>query len=115
MPLIETEIAGTRIWLKCECLQTGGSFKLRGATNRLLQLSPDERERGVVAFSSGNHARGVAIAARRLGIRAIIVMPRDAPGVKIEGTRSAGGQTVLYDRRNESREAIAARIAAETG
>jgi len=114
-PLIESEVAGTRIWLKCECLQTGGSFKLRGATNRLLQLSPDERERGVVAFSSGNHARGVAIAARRLGIRAIIVMPADAPGVKIEGTRSEGAEIVLYDRRNESREAIAARIAAETG
>ena len=62
-PLIETEIRGVRLWLKCECLQTGGAFKLRGATNRLLQLSPEERERGVVAFSSGNHARGVAIAA----------------------------------------------------
>ena len=80
-PLIESETAGTRIWLKCECLQTGGAFKLRGATNRLLQLSPDERARGVVAFSSGNHARGVAIAARRLGIRAVIVMPSDAPRV----------------------------------
>src|SRR5438309_1983588 len=114
-PLIESEVSGIRVWLKCECLQIGGSFKLRGATNRLLQLSPEERTRGVVAFSSGNHARGVAIAARRLGIRAIIVMPGDAPRVKIEGTRSEGAEIVLYDRRNESREAIAARIAAETG
>jgi threonine dehydratase len=103
------------VWLKCECLQTGGSFKLRGATNRLLQLSPEERTRGVVAFSSGNHARGVAIAARRLGIRAIIVMPADAPQVKIEGTRGEGAEIVLYDRRTESREEIAARIAGETG
>lgn len=103
------------MWLKCECLQTGGAFKLRGATNRLLQLSPEERERGVVAFSSGNHARGVAIAARRLGIRAIIVMPADAPQVKIDGTRGEGAEIVLYDRRTESREEIAARIAGESG
>jgi threonine dehydratase len=114
-PLIESEIAGVRIWLKCESLQTGGAFKLRGATNRLLQLSDDERKRGVVAFSSGNHARGVAIAARRLGIRAIIVMPSDAPLVKVEGTRSEGAEIVFYDRRTESREAIAARISDETG
>jgi len=114
-PLIESTINGVRAWLKCECLQTGGAFKLRGATNRLLQLSPEERERGVVAFSSGNHARGVAIAARRLGIRAIIVMPADAPQVKIEGTQGEGAKIVFYDRRTESREAIAARIANETG
>ena len=114
-PLIETEIAGERLWLKCECLQTGGAFKLRGATNRLLQLTPGQRERGVVAFSSGNHARGVAIAARRLGIRAIIVMPADAPAVKIDGTRGEGAEIVFYDRASESREAIAERIADETG
>jgi threonine dehydratase len=114
-PLIESEVAATRVWLKCECLQTGGAFKLRGATNRLLQLSPQERERGVVAFSSGNHARGVAIAARRLGMRAIIVMPSDAPQVKVEGTRSEGAEIIFYDRRTESREEIAARIAKETG
>jgi threonine dehydratase len=114
-PLIESEVDGTPVWLKCECLQTGGAFKLRGATNRLLQLSPDERERGVVAFSSGNHARGVAIAARRLGIRAIIVMPSDAPKVKVDGTRGEGAEIIFYDRRNESREAIAARISSETG
>jgi threonine dehydratase len=114
-PLIETEVANERSWLKCECLQTGGAFKLRGATNRLLQLSDEEREQGVVAFSSGNHARGVAIAARRLGIRAIIVMPADAPHVKVEGTRAEGAQIVFYDRRTESREEIAAKISAETG
>ncbi len=114
-PLIESEVGGARVWLKCECLQTGGAFKLRGATNRLLQLSPEERERGVVAFSSGNHARGVAIAARRLGMPAIIVMPSDAPQVKVDGTRGEGAEIIFYDRRNESREAIAARISDETG
>ena len=114
-PLLESEIDGTRIWLKCECLQTGGAFKLRGATNRLLQLLPEEREKGVVAFSSGNHARGVAIAARRLGIPAVIVMPSDAPQVKVDGTRGEGAEIIFYDRRNESREGIAARISDETG
>jgi threonine dehydratase len=114
-PLIESEVAGTPIWLKCECLQTGGAFKLRGATNRLLQLLPDERERGVVAFSSGNHARGVAIAARRLGMRAIIVVPSNAPQVKVDGTRGEGAEIIFYDRRTESREAIADRISSETG
>jgi threonine dehydratase len=114
-PLIESEVEGVGIWLKCDCLQTGGSFKLRGATNRLLQLSPEEREKGVVAFSSGNHARGVAIAAKRLGIRAVIVMPADAPQVKVDGTRAEGAEIVFYDRRTESREEIAERIADETG
>jgi len=103
------------VWLKCECLQTGGAFKLRGATNRLLQLSPEARERGVVAFSSGNHARGVAIAARRLGIRAVIVMPADAPQVKIDGTRAEGAEIVYYDRLTENREEITAGIAAANG
>ena len=114
-PLLESEVRSSRVWLKCECLQTGGAFKLRGATNRLLQLSPEERNRGVVAFSSGNHARGVAIAAKRLGIRAVIVMPADAPQVKVEGTRAEGAEIVFYDRRAESREEIAARLAAESG
>ena len=114
-PLIEAEIRGNRAWLKCECLQTGGSFKLRGATNRLALLSEDERARGVVAFSSGNHAQGVAIAAKRLGIAAIIVMPSDAPTLKVEGTRAQGAEIIFYDRYKESREEIAARIAAEKG
>jgi threonine dehydratase len=114
-PLIESEAGGIRVWLKCECLQTGQAFKLRGATNRLLQLSDDERKRGVVAFSSGNHAQGVAIAAKRLGIPAVIVMPADAPKVKIEATASHGAKIVLYDRRTESREEIAAGLAEERG
>lgn len=114
-PLIEAQIRGHRVWLKCESMQTGGAFKLRGASNRLLQLSDEERERGVVAFSSGNHAQGVAIAAKRLGTPAIIVMPLDAPAKKIEGTRSHGAEIILYDRRNEDRVALSERIAAEKG
>ena len=114
-PLIESDVDGRKIWLKCECSQTGGAFKLRGASNRLLQLSEEERKRGVVAFSSGNHARGVAIAARRLGIRAIIVMPKDAPAVKVDGTRGEGAEIIFFDRYRESREAIAERISKETG
>lgn len=114
-PLIAAQVAGQRAWLKCECLQTGGAFKLRGATNRLLQLSAKERGAGVVAFSSGNHALGVAIAAERQGIIATIVMPADAPAIKIHGTRSHGAEIVFYDRRSESREAIAARLAGDKG
>ncbi len=114
-PLVEARIRGHRLWLKCECLQTGGSFKLRGATNRLLRLNEAERKRGVVAFSSGNHAQGVAIAAKRLGIHAIIVMPSDAPQLKIEGTRAQGAEIVLYDRLKEDRVEIASRIGADTG
>ena len=114
-PLIECVLNGHKVWLKCECLQVGGAFKLRGASNRLLQLSEEERKRGVVAFSSGNHARGVAIAARRLGIHAIIVMPSDAPAVKVEGTRGEGAEIIFYDRYRESRETIAAKISEESG
>lgn len=114
-PLVETRIAGRTAWLKCECLQTGRAFKLRGATNRLLQLSDKERKGGVVAFSSGNHAQGVAIAAKRLGIPAVIVMPSDAPAVKVEATKSHGAQIVLYDRRSGGREALAQRLAKERG
>ena len=114
-PLVEASIGGVWVWLKCECLQTGGAFKLRGATNRLLAMAEDERARGVVAFSSGNHAQGVAIAARRLGIAATIVMPADAPQLKIDGTRAEGARIVFYDRRTEDRTAISARLAAESG
>jgi threonine dehydratase len=113
--LIESDVNGRKVWLKCECLQIGGAFKLRGASNRLLRLTEEERKRGVVAFSSGNHARGVAIAARRLGIRAVIVMPSDAPAVKVDGTRSEGAEIIFYDRNRESREAIADRISKESG
>ena len=113
--LRETSLRGHRLWLKCESLQKGGAFKLRGATNRLLQLSADERARGIVAFSSGNHAQGVAIAARRLGIAATIVMPSDAPQLKVDGTRAEGAEVIFYDRQTESREAIAADLAAKIG
>jgi threonine dehydratase len=114
-PLLPLDWEGRRIWVKAECLQQGGSFKLRGASNRLLLLSEEERKRGVVAFSSGNHAQGVARAARALGIEATIVMPSDAPSVKVEGTRAAGAQIVFFDRATESREEIGARLAAERG
>lgn len=114
-PLLPFEIRGKRLWAKAECLQKGGAFKLRGALNRLLQLSDSEREKGVVAFSSGNHARGVAIAARRLGIAATIVMPSDAPAVKRDATAAEGARIIAYDRRTEDRVAIARRVAEESG
>jgi threonine dehydratase len=114
-PLLPLEWGGGRVWIKAECLQQGGSFKLRGAFNRLLQLDEEERSRGVVAFSSGNHAQGVAIAARRLGIAATIVMPSDARTVKREATLAAGAEIVAYDRMTESREEIGARLAAAKG
>jgi len=114
-PLLPLDWQGRRFWVKPECLQQSGSFKLRGASNRLMQLSDAERARGVVAFSSGNHAQGVAMAAQRLGIAATIVMPADAPAVKVEGTRNSGAEIVFFDRETESREAIGARLAAEQG
>jgi threonine dehydratase len=114
-PLLPLAWDGRRLWVKAECLQRSGSFKLRGATNRLLLLDAAERAGGVVAFSSGNHAQGVALAARRLGIAATIVMPADAPLVKIEATRADGAEIIFYDRDGESREAIGARLAAERG
>ena len=108
-------LTGGRILLKLETLQHTGSFKFRGAWNRLAQLDAAQRSAGVVAFSSGNHAQGVAAAARRLGIRATIVMPADAPRVKLQNTRDLGAEIVEYDRLRESREQIAARLAAERG
>lgn len=107
--------AGARIFVKAECLQVTGSFKMRGATNRLAQLTAEERKAGVVAFSSGNHAQGVARAARLMGMPAVIVMPADAPKVKVDGVRADGGEVVLFDRNTESREEISARIAGERG
>jgi threonine dehydratase len=106
---------GARVFVKAECLQRTGSFKFRGAYNRISRLTDDELKRGVVAFSSGNHAQGVAAAAALMGTPAVIVMPADAPRAKIEGTRALAGEVVLYDRRRESREAIGARIAHERG
>jgi threonine dehydratase len=114
-PMLPLDWGGKRLWVKAESLQQGGSFKLRGASNRLLQLTEIERKAGVVAFSSGNHAQGVARAARSLGIHAVIVMPGDAPAVKLEGTRAAGAEIVFFDRMTESREEIGARLAAEKG
>jgi threonine dehydratase len=109
------EAAGGRVFLKAECLQRTGSFKFRGAYNRISRLSVEERRAGVVAFSSGNHAQGVASAARIAGCPAVIVMPADAPAMKIEATRGYGAEVVLYDRFGQSREAIAAAITAERG
>ena len=114
-PLLPLDRDGRRLWVKAECLQQGGAFKLRGATNRLIQLDESQRAAGVVAFSSGNHAQGVALAARRLAMPAVIVMPADAPAVKVEGTRGFGAEIVFYDRATESREEIGARLAAERG
>ena len=108
-------LTGGKVLLKLETLQHTGSFKFRGAWNRLSQLGAAERAAGVVAFSSGNHAQGVAEAARRLGIRATIVMPSDAPAMKMRNTLAMGAEVVQYDRVRESREEIAARLAAERG
>ncbi|MGV2496460.1 threonine ammonia-lyase [Pelagerythrobacter aerophilus] len=108
-PLLPLEIGGTRLWAKAEVLQPIGAFKIRGAWHRLSDLGEKERARGVVAVSSGNHAQGVAWAARRLGIAAVIVMPRDAPKVKLEATRALGAEIVLYDRPGEDRDEVAAR------
>ena len=108
-------LAGAEVHAKAECLQHVGAFKYRGARNRLAAMSEPERARGVVAFSSGNHAQGVARAARELGIDAVIVMPRDAPEVKVAGVRADGAAIRFYDRATESREAIADAIAAQEG
>jgi threonine dehydratase len=118
-PVLESEalsrLVGARLLLKAECLQHTGSFKIRGALNRLLKLSYEERAAGVVAFSSGNHAQAVALAAHWLKVPATIVMPADAPRVKLDGTRAWGAEVVLYDRLREDREAIATAIAAARG
>lgn len=118
-PLLENDeldaLAGGRVLLKAETLQHTGSFKFRGAWNRLSQLTATERRAGVLAWSSGNHAQGVALAAQRLGIRAAIVMPRDAPRIKIENTRRLGAEIIGYDRYSEVREEIGRRIARERG
>ncbi len=118
-PLIESpaldERLGARVLVKPEILQRVGAFKFRGAYNRLVQLDAGQRRRGVAAFSSGNHAQGVALAAQLLGIPAVIVMPSDAPRVKLEATLAYGAEVRLYDRTTEDREAITAQIAAERG
>jgi threonine dehydratase len=118
-PLVESPLLGAysggRVFLKLELLQRTGSFKFRGALNRLAMIPENARAGGVVAFSSGNHAQGVAAAAGLFGMKSLIVMPADAPRAKIEGTRALGAEIVLYDRLREDREAIAGRICAERG
>ena len=106
---------GAQVFFKCENLQRGGAFKFRGAYNRVAALSPEERARGVVAFSSGNHAQGVALAARELGVPATVVMPSDAPALKLAATREYGAEVVTYDRLTQDREAIARQLAQERG
>jgi threonine dehydratase len=118
-PLLRSDdldrLVGAPVWIKPESLQRTGSFKMRGAWNRISRIPHADRERGVVAFSSGNHAQGVAESARMLGLQATIVMPADAPRTKIEAARGRGARIRLYDRARESREAIAAGIASESG
>jgi threonine dehydratase len=109
------ERTGAQVFFKCENLQRIGAFKFRGAFNALSQLSPEERRRGVLSFSSGNHAQAVALAGKLLGIRVTIVMPSDAPAVKIEATRGYGAEVVLNDKRKETREEVAERIVRERG
>ena len=118
-PLLENErvnrALGGRLFIKAECLQRTGSFKLRGAYNFLAAMGEADRARGVVGWSSGNHAQGLAEAARLLGVKATIVMPSDAPALKVANTKASGAEVILYDRVKDSREEIGQGIAAKTG
>lgn len=114
-PLLPVDINGVQCWVKAECLQPIGAFKIRGAWHALTSLDDAARASGVVAVSSGNHAQGIAWAAGRLGIAATIVMPRDAPQVKLQATRALGADIVLYSRQGEDRDEVAARVIAERG
>ena len=114
-PLLPLEVDGRTLWCKAEMLQPIGAFKIRGAWHRLSDLTDDERARGVIGVSSGNHAQGVAWAAKRLGISAKIVMPENAPKAKIEATRALGAEVVLYQRPGQDRDAIAAELVVQTG
>jgi len=109
------DASGHQVFFKCENLQLAGAFKIRGALNKLATLTADERARGVVAFSSGNHAQGVALAARMVGTTAIICMPKDAPPHKLEATRSYGAEVIFYDRLTDDRERLVAEVVARTG
>lgn len=109
------EIAGRRVWVKPECLQHTGSFKFRGAWSALSALEPETRAKGVIAFSSGNHAQGVAYAASLHGVPAVIIMPSDAPRLKIANTRALGAEVVLYDRETEDRDEIGERLSTKRG
>jgi threonine dehydratase len=114
-PLLPLEVDGVTIWCKAEMLQPIGSFKIRGAWHRLSDLTDEQRARGVVGVSSGNHAQGVAWGAKRLGIAATIVMPSNAPQMKLAATRALGAEVVLYDRATESRDEVAAALIAKSG
>ncbi|MGA2117662.1 MAG: threonine/serine dehydratase [Bryobacteraceae bacterium] len=114
-PVLSDEVDGRRVFFKCENLQRGGAFKLRGASNLILSLAPEQLRRGIVTYSSGNHAQAVAIAAAHVGAQATIVMPEDAPRIKIESTRKYGARIVTYNRFTQDREEIAAGILKETG
>jgi threonine dehydratase len=109
------EIAGRRVLVKAECLQHTGSFKYRGARSAVSALSDEQRKNGVIAYSSGNHAQGVALAARQFGASAVIIMPADAPKMKIDNTRALGAEVVLYDRATEDRDAIGTKLSDERG
>ena len=113
-PLLD-RVAGRRVFIKAECLQKTGSFKYRGARSAVSALGDAERNKGVIAFSSGNHAQGVALAASEMGAPAAIIMPSDAPELKIENTRAYGAEVILYDRATEDRDEIGAQLAAERG
>lgn len=103
--------AGKEVFFKCENLQRAGAFKIRGATNKILSLTSDEKSRGIVAFSSGNHAQAVALAGREAGVRVVVAMPDDAPKAKVAGTRSYGAEIIFYDRQKEDRELFALNLA----
>jgi len=109
------QLSGAKLFFKCENFQATGAFKFRGACNALQQFTPEQQARGVVTFSSGNHAQAIAKAAQRLGMRAVIVMPQDAPAIKVAATRAYGGEVVLYDRYTEDREQIGRRLAEDQG
>jgi threo-3-hydroxy-L-aspartate ammonia-lyase len=106
------ELAGKQVFFKCENLQRAGAFKIRGATNKIQSLSPDEKQRGIVAFSSGNHAQAVALAGSEAGVRVLVAMPEDAPKAKVAATRDYGAEIVFYDRHKEDREEFALNLAA---
>jgi threonine dehydratase len=109
------ELAGAKVFFKCENLQRAGAFKFRGACNAIAALSEEERARGVLAYSSGNHAQAIALAGRLRGVATTVVMPEDAPAVKVSATRGYGAEVVFYDRLTEDREVIGQRLAAERG
>jgi len=105
------EVAGKQVFFKCENFQRAGSFKIRGATNKIQSLSPDEKQRGIVAFSSGNHAQAVALAGSEAGLRVLVAMPDDAPKAKVAATRDYGAEIIFYDRHKEDREGFALNLA----